>query len=237
MCSSRPTAVARARRKRAGPGWAAARRPRQPARDAVSEPRAATADGRYGIRTVSSAEAMKALADPLRLRVLQLLMMASERSWTVKEIAAELGQPVTKLYHHVKLLEAAELVSDVETRVVSGIVEHRYRANQRGLRFDETMFGSPEDRHDVAEQVSAAIDATRDDLVDYLYRENADPDLVSVARTVARLTPEELAAVDAAVQQVLSDVRAHRDRDRDDRSDLPRTSLLFVMNPVGHDPS
>ncbi|MBV9484501.1 MAG: helix-turn-helix transcriptional regulator, partial [Frankiaceae bacterium] len=87
------------------------------------------------VRTVDSAEAIKAIADPLRVRMLQLLMMASHRTWTVKEIAAELSQPVTKLYHHIKLLEAADLISDVETRVVSGIVEHRYRANQRSLRF------------------------------------------------------------------------------------------------------
>lgn len=187
------------------------------------------------VRLVSGAEAMKAMADPLRLRVLQLLMMASQRSWTVKEIAAELGQPVTKLYHHVKLLESADLISDVETRVVSGIVEHRYRANQSSLRFDDMLFGSAEGRHDSIAQVAAVLDSTRDDLVDYLYREDADIDRVTVSKTTTRLTEAELAEVTATVDRMIHGFAASRDDA--DRSGLPRTSVLFVLNPLGHDPA
>src|ERR1700750_802967 len=91
------------------------------------------------VRKIDSAEAIKALADPLRLRVLTLLMRDHERTWTVKEIATELGQSVTKLYHHVNLLEQVGLIRDVETRLVSGIVEHRYASGQRGLEFDDAL--------------------------------------------------------------------------------------------------
>src|SRR5690349_21212692 len=98
------------------------------------------------VRKIDSAEAIKALADPLRLRVLTLLMGDHDRSWTVKEIAAELEQSVTKLYHHVNVLENAGLIRDVETRLVSGIVEHRYASGQRGLEFDDALYRSSDTR-------------------------------------------------------------------------------------------
>src|SRR6476469_1883077 len=100
------------------------------------------------IRKIDSAQAIKALADPLRLRMLTVVMGDHDRTWTVKEIASELGQPVTKLYHHVNTLEQAGLIRDVETRLVSGIVEHRYASGQRGLEFDDSLYRSPDTRDD-----------------------------------------------------------------------------------------
>lgn len=197
------------------------------------------ADGDSGwapvsVRVVDHADALKAIADPLRLRLLQLLMVSLDRTWSVKEIASELSQPVTKLYHHVKLLEAGGLVKDVESRIVSGIVEHRYRACQRSLKFEDSLFASDETRHDSITQVSALVESVRDDLVDYMYREDADFDQISVSRTTSRLTPEEIAEVNRMVDSMIVDFQ--QKRDAIDRTHLPRMSLMFLMNPLGHDP-
>ena len=73
-------------------------------------------------RVVADAAALKALADPIRLQMLELLAKDPSRTWTVKEIAAQMGQPVTRLYHHMKLLEATHLVIDAETRIVQEFV-------------------------------------------------------------------------------------------------------------------
>lgn len=186
------------------------------------------------VRVIESAAAIKALADPLRIRLLQLLMTTSDRSWCVKEIAAELDQPVTKLYHHVKILESAGLIADAESRLVSGILEHRYRASQKSLRLDEALFGAPETRPDTIAQVAALVDTTRDDLIDYLNRGDADLDLVSVTKSTSRLTPEEIEAVSAMIEDLVSGFAATRD-DKD-RSDLPHTSMLFLLHPLAHDP-
>lgn len=186
------------------------------------------------IRVIDSAAAIKALADPLRLRLLQLLMTTSERSWCVKEIAAELEQPVTKLYHHVKILEAAALISDVDTRTVSGIVEHRYQAAQKSVRLDEALFGAAETRLDTISQVAALVDTTRDDLIDYLNRADADLDLVSVTKSTSRLTPEEIATVSATVEELVFGFGLTRD-DKD-RASLPHTSMLFLLHPLSRDP-
>lgn len=186
------------------------------------------------VKNIDNADALKAIADPLRVRVLQLLMVASDRTWSVKEIAAELTQPVTKLYHHIKLLEAADLISDVETRVVSGIVEHRYRANQRSLRYDSNAWESSEDLDLGIQQLSAQLDAVRDDLLDYLYSERADPDQLNLSRTTLRLTPEEISALNQRIEAMIDELVAKRDDP--DRAHLPRTSLLFLLSPLGHDP-
>lgn len=80
---------------------------------------------------VSNVDVLKAMADPLRLNILYVLSRNTKQGppvMTVKELAAELGEPQTKLYRHVKHLEAAGLISVASSRVVSGIVEQRYQA-------------------------------------------------------------------------------------------------------------
>jgi len=90
------------------------------------------------LRSVASVEMLRAMADPTRLAILSALMEPRDELpvMSVKELAAQLGQPQTKLYRHVRQLEAAGLIRVAATRLVSGIVEQRYQASQRDLTFD-----------------------------------------------------------------------------------------------------
>jgi len=101
-----------------------------------SEPAAAPA----ARRPVSNVELLKALADPLRMNMMFVLTRNTSQgppAMTVKELAAELGEPQTKLYRHIKHLEAAGLIGSVSSRVVSGILEQRYQAVRSGFTGDE----------------------------------------------------------------------------------------------------
>ena len=49
-------------------------------------------------RQTAGLEQMRALSHPLRLRLLELF---AERPRTTKQAAEALGEPTTKLYHHV----------------------------------------------------------------------------------------------------------------------------------------
>jgi len=91
--------------------------------------------GPQAVRTVDDVEVLKAMADPTRLAILAALMKSGRDLpvMSVKELAAELGEPQTKLYRHVKQLEAAGLIRVAGTRLVSGILEQRYQACQRDL--------------------------------------------------------------------------------------------------------
>jgi DNA-binding transcriptional ArsR family regulator len=89
------------------------------------------------VRTVDTVDALKAMADPTRLAILVALMKTRNdlRVMSVKELAAELGEPQTKLYRHMRQLEAAGLIKVASTRMVSGILEQRYQACQEDLIF------------------------------------------------------------------------------------------------------
>ena len=84
-------------------------------------------------RTVATVDMLKAMADPTRIAILTVLMEhpSDLPVMSVKEIAARLGEPQTKLYRHIKQLEAAGLIKVAATRMVSGILEQRYQAAQQ----------------------------------------------------------------------------------------------------------
>src|SRR5437764_4971128 len=73
---------------------------------------------------------LRALAHPLRLRILELF---AEAPRTTKQVAELLGQPPTRLYHHVAALERVGLLRLKETRKNRGTTEKWYEAVGRQL--------------------------------------------------------------------------------------------------------
>lgn len=73
---------------------------------------------------------MRALAHPLRLRVLEVF---AEAPRTTKQVADLLGEPPTRLYHHVAALERAGLLRLTETRKNRGTTEKWYEAIARTM--------------------------------------------------------------------------------------------------------
>jgi DNA-binding transcriptional ArsR family regulator len=116
-------------------------------------------------RATATAETLKALADPTRLRMLSAMTMSGPGDalpvMSVKELAAELGEPQTKLYRHIKQLEAAGLIRAVSSRVVSGIVEQRYQASQRDLRLGDDLTPVQLAGGDMEAAASAALELYR----------------------------------------------------------------------------
>ena len=95
-------------------------------------------------------ETLKVMADSLRMQLVDLLRRDAA---TVKELAAAIGTSPKSLYYHVNLLEKHGLIRVVETRVVSGIVEKRYRATAHLFHFTE--LGSDGDTSPVQKGVEA----------------------------------------------------------------------------------
>ena len=78
-----------------------------------------------GHYVVKDLRQIKALADPLRR---QILGAFCEEPRTTKQVALLLGQPPTKLYRHVGLLEKVGLVTLVRTEPKRGTVEKYFQA-------------------------------------------------------------------------------------------------------------
>jgi len=93
---------------------------------------ASTAHGDQERPQVAEIEIIKALAAPIRLRILGALTKDHSRPvMSAKELAEELGEPQTKLYRHLKVLQSAGMIEVAATRLVSGILEQRYRFVER----------------------------------------------------------------------------------------------------------
>lgn len=72
-----------------------------------------------------SLDQLRALAHPLRLRMLELF---AEGPRTTKQVAQLLGEPPTKLYHHANTLERVGLLRLSKTRQNRGVIEKWYEA-------------------------------------------------------------------------------------------------------------
>ena len=166
-------------------------------------------------RLISDAESLKALSDPTRLRILEMMVSRPGAAWSVKELAGALGVPQTRLYHHVELLLHRDLIRAVEQRVVSGIIETRYRVAALAFRLDHRLLSGDSDLHAAGRDLLHMVfDAARDDVARSLHeflREHAgDDDMIRshperpiLHRGLARLTPERGAEFRARLMDLI----------------------------------
>lgn len=123
------------------------------------------ADAMAVVREVDDVETLKALSDPLRLAILRTMMSDVRGSHRVKDIAQLLDQPPTRLYRHIKVLEAAGLIKVTQTRMVSGIQESQYQVAQFALRLSRDLLAAPGNAGELADAFAVALNDFRDRLV------------------------------------------------------------------------
>jgi DNA-binding transcriptional ArsR family regulator len=111
---------------------------------------------------VDNLDMLKVVADPLRLRILELMRDVC----TVKQVAAELDIPPTKLYYHINLLEKHGFIAVVDTRVVSGIIEKHYQATAYSIHVDHKLLspGTSDGSEGLLLTVDSIYANVRDDL-------------------------------------------------------------------------
>lgn len=112
---------------------------------------------------ISDLETLRALADPLRIQILELL---ESKALTVKQVAEKLGLAPSKLYYHFGTLEKLGLIEVAETRMVANMVEKTYLTAADGLDIDPNLFkfAKEGDNEPINILLSSTIDATREDI-------------------------------------------------------------------------
>lgn len=108
-----------------------------------------------------SPQDLKLLAEPTREFIFNALVGQAR---TATELAQQMDCPTTRLYHHLRLLEKHRLIVVVAERLVSGIVERRYRAVARRLRLDRTAFGAGAGDERLQTILSYVFDQARTDI-------------------------------------------------------------------------
>jgi DNA-binding transcriptional ArsR family regulator len=117
--------------------------------------------GGAALREIAELESTDKLEELVhRVRGPLLRRLRSPRS--AAELAADLDVPVTRLYHHLKVLESAGLIEVVATRRVGAALERRYRAVARSFHVGPEAVA---DRRDLARSLAAVMDSARADLV------------------------------------------------------------------------
>ncbi|GAC1564960.1 MAG: hypothetical protein NVS3B14_01210 [Ktedonobacteraceae bacterium] len=92
---------------------------------------------RYEIENI---EQLRAVADTLRLRIIDTL---SKQPMTVTQIGETLGEAPAKMHYHVRELEKVGLLRLVETREKGGILEKYYQPIARELSVERSLLSAP----------------------------------------------------------------------------------------------
>lgn len=150
-------------------------------------------------RTISEQQlidsaSFKVLADPSRSLLVHRL---SESAKSAKQLAAEMDCPITRLYYHLKRLQAHGLIFVERTRKVSGIFEKYYRASARAFVIDRNTDG-PDDPARSQALLAFVFDQTRLDIGNGLRSGRIDagklpPEAGALMayRTVMKLSPAQ----------------------------------------------
>jgi len=155
-------------------------------------------------RLISDVDTLKAISDPLRLRILETMVARKDALWSVKELAAHLEVPQTRLYHHIELLLERDLIRLASQRIVSGIIESRYRVAALSFRLDSALLAgeTPSAQEANRELLHGIFDSTREEFgrvlqgyladhpgADLTGHGDPDPERPIVTRGLALLTP------------------------------------------------
>jgi DNA-binding transcriptional ArsR family regulator len=117
---------------------------------------------------------LRALAHPLRLRLLEEFAGAAR---TTMQVAAAMGEPPTRLYHHVNALERAGILKLARTRQVRGTTEKYYEVAKKRV-------GAVDGANITGRMKGPMKNLT------YLLFEEAKADLLAAIADSSKLTPE-----------------------------------------------
>ena len=113
---------------------------------------------------ISDLETLRAIADPLRVQIMELL---EGQTLTVKQVAEKLGLAPSKLYYHFGALERLGFIEVAETPMVANMLEKTYKSAAHILDVDPTLFkfNKEGDNEPINIVFSSTIDATREDML------------------------------------------------------------------------
>ena len=154
---------------------------------------------------------LRALAHPLRLRMMELF---AESPRTTKQVAELLGEPPTRLYHHVAALERAGLLQLKETRPNRGVIEKWYTSAAQQIQDSPRRRESDTARRRARRAVAVtALEQAKQEIM-AIPAGAKEPALLT--RLVIVATPSQVSAVKQWLMDALDELR--REFQADDAS-------------------
>lgn len=179
---------------------------------------------------IASFEELKAISDPLRSRILAVL---SRGAMTTLQVARELGEKPTRLYHHVDVLQSAGLVRVVREQQKRGTVERYLEPVARVFVVGRDLFnpsGATESA-DAAISSQALVDGVLGQTADELRQRIAggvsaeERARMKLARLLVRGSEPQIAGLMSAIERLIDEAN----RLADDVSDQPVSEYRFQL--------
>jgi predicted ArsR family transcriptional regulator len=170
---------------------------------------------------INSVDQLKVFADPLRQQLLQAFCCNPA---TVKQIAEQIGEKPTRLYHHIDLLEQNGFLEVVETKQVRGTVEKYFQTVARKIIVDHALVGSLEEEGGETEVKNIVMNTIQACLVDA--RDNFDEQArqkdirsaVILAQAKLQLSAAQLTALEEKLETILEEVSKIESEEEDQES-------------------
>jgi DNA-binding transcriptional ArsR family regulator len=183
---------------------------------------------------VTDLEQIRALADPLRLRILGELAGVPR---TTKQVAESLGEKPTKLYHHVEALERVGLIRLTGTRPNRGTVEKYYQAVAAQFQVAASALCPPAAGGGPSElevMLTSIIDTARAELLAHVRATPSPPDAADapvVGRVVIRGPLRKVRAVRRRLLRLIDQLRPTEAQDTAKEGE-PTYALTVALCPV-----
>jgi len=194
------------------------------------------------VRYIGDVETLRAISDATRMRILETMVQRRSPAWSVKELAAALEMPQTRLYHHVELLLERDLIRATERRVVSGIIETRYSVAALSFQLDRPLFATDQAAglEVLHETLLAVFDTARAE-VELSFRLGtikadgpSEEHTFLLTRGLTRLTTERAAELRGRLQALLEEFDDTAREDPEARA-FGIVLALYPMPPAGGD--
>jgi DNA-binding transcriptional ArsR family regulator len=116
------------------------------------------------LHIIRDLEAAKAIADPLRLQIIEVLLHCP---LTVNTIASKLGVAASRLYYHVNTLEKHGLIRVVDTTTHGNLIEKHYWVTAYDYSLDHEIFNfnvqEAEGKDNIISMALNSLDLVRED--------------------------------------------------------------------------
>jgi DNA-binding Lrp family transcriptional regulator len=188
------------------------------------------------VMIIESFEAIKAIADPLRNQILEVLTPAP---LTINQIAHKLGLSPSKLYYHVNMLEKYGFINMVDTTVRGNIIEKHYWITAYDYQLDKCLLNfnitDSEGKDNIINVTLSLLDTTREDFVRSMearafnLEHGAEPHPREVIdyREVRLISEERVAEFQDRLRQLLKEFESVNEPDKADSHPWALTTLMY----------
>jgi DNA-binding transcriptional ArsR family regulator len=196
---------------------------------------------------ITKLETVRVLADPLRLRLIEAMATQLEHAWSVKELAKSLGEPPTKLYYHVNMLEEHGLLVVTGSQLVSGILEKRYQLVAASIGIDRSIIttgdpGVSEALHGILSTIFSTAEediraAIRAGVATMHAGDQGERERIVLSKSVDGMSAKRAAAFRERLQALIAEFDDPPDDAEPDKKDRMPYGFVVAFYPMAQTPS